>query len=64
MLADCSQETLDKITLLIDHMAQEFVVPFRNAAHRCVGLGLISAEQWQAIQDLAQQERVFRILSS
>jgi hypothetical protein len=54
--------SLDKITVMIDHLATEFQVPFRNAAHRCVDLGIITQDQWQGIQDIARQRAMEKLL--
>ncbi len=53
---------LDEITLMIEYLADEFQVPFRNAAHRCVDLGIINQDQWQALQDLARQRAMEKLL--
>jgi hypothetical protein len=47
---------------MIDHLATEFQVPFRNAAHRCVDLGIITQDQWQGIQDIARQRAMEKLL--
>ncbi len=53
---------LDEITLMIEHLANKFQVPFRNAAHRCVDLDIITQDQWQALQDLARQRAMEKLL--
>ena len=59
----CDRLTLDRITVMIDHLAREFDVPYRSAALRAVGLGIISQEQWDEIKRIAREEAVFRELS-
>ena len=54
----CDRETLDS-SKLADH----FVVPYRSAALRAVGLGIISQQQWDEIQAIAREEAVFQRLS-
>ena len=59
----CDRARLDRITVLIAHLADEFVVPYRSAALRAVGLGLVSQQQWDEINRIAREEAVFRELS-
>jgi len=59
----CDRSTLDRITVMIDHLAREFDVPYRSAALRAVGLGIISQDQWDEIKRIAREEAVFRELS-
>jgi len=56
----CDRNTLDRITVMIDHLAREFDVPYRSAALRAVGLGIISQEQWDEIKRIARQEAMMR----
>lgn len=59
----CDRNTLDRITVMIYKLAEKFDVPYRSAALRAVGLGIISQEQWDEIQRIAREEAVFRELS-
>ena len=56
----CDRLTLDRITVIIDHLAREFDVPYRSAALRAIGLGIISQEQWDEIKSIARQEAMMR----
>lgn len=56
----CDRLTLDRITVMIDHLAREFDVPYRSAALRAVDLGIISQEQWDEIKSIARQEAMMR----
>lgn len=59
----CDRETLESITVMISKLADHFVVPYRSAALRAVGLGIISQQQWDEIQAIAREEAVFQRLS-
>lgn len=56
----CDRNTLDRITVMIDHLAREFDMPYRSAALRAVDLGIISQEQWDEIKSIARQEAMMR----
>lgn len=56
----CDRNTLDRITVIIDHLAREFDVPYRSAALRAVDLGIISQRQWDEILSIARQEAMLR----
>ena len=56
----CDRSTLDSIAVMIDHLAREFDVPYRSAALRAVGLGIISQDQWDEIKSIARQEAMMR----
>lgn len=51
-------EELDRITVLIDHMAQLFGVSWRHASWRARDLNLVSQQDLDDIHDLAQQEKL------
>lgn len=56
----CDRNTLDRITVMIYKLAEKFDVPYRSAALRAVGLGIISQEQWDEIKRIARQEAMMR----
>lgn len=49
-------DTIDEITLRVNHIAQVFDVNFRAAGIRCVQLGLVSKADWDALLERAKQE--------
>lgn len=60
----CDAHTLNCITILIAKLADEFQVPYRSAALRAVGLGIVSQQQWDGIQSMARQEAMVKILKA
>jgi Zn-dependent peptidase ImmA (M78 family) len=59
----CDEDSLNHLTLVLDRLANHFGVSFRHAAMRALGLGMMSQEQWTALQDLAQSEAVHQALT-
>ena len=56
-------QTLDRITMTLDHLAREFGVSFRHAAQRAIGLNIITQQQWQDLQSVARQESMMNLLT-
>lgn len=56
-------QELDHLTMSIEQVAREFGVSWSAAAARACALGLATRQDLDAILELAQQERVARILS-
>ena len=59
----CDEDSLNHLTLVLEQLANHFAVSFRHAAMRAVGLGMMSQEQWTALQELAQSEAVQQALT-
>lgn len=55
-------QELDRMTLVIDQMAQEFRVTWHAAALRALSLGLITRDDLDGIRALAKAEAVERVL--
>jgi hypothetical protein len=54
---------LDHMTVVVYQLAIEFGVSWRAAAHRAIGLDLMSWQDLEDIEQLAREERAWAILS-
>jgi hypothetical protein len=55
---------LDRMTVIIDRLAQEFGVSWRTAALRAISLDLMTKQDLDDIADLARQERFMEALKN
>lgn len=57
-------QELDRMTVTLDKLAEEFNVTWRTAALRAISLGLMTLQDLDDIQDLARQEKFERALKN